>query len=120
MRHGDFGHRAADLHGLQVAQTPGDPPLQPLERGDRGIFGQRLGHAEPRVLMASCSDVSDCVDSAATPSKARVTSIRRVISRTGSTFELSTAPCTTPSRVKSRIGVAGLSGTTPELSARLS
>ncbi len=40
----------------------------------------------------------------------------RVISRTGSTFELSTAPWTTPSRVKSRIGRAGLSGTTPEFS----
>ena len=93
VRHRHLGDDAADARRLEIAQAPGDPPLQALERGNGLRAGCGIDHeADPSVLMASCSDPSDCEASAATPSKARVTSISRVISRTGSTFELSTAP----------------------------
>ena len=94
--HAIMGHRDLDdgtAHPRQwkIAQSPGDSLFEALKR--RESAGTSVGHAEdPRVLIASCSDDSDCEASAATPSNARVTSISRVISRTGSTFELSTAP----------------------------
>ena len=92
VRHRDLDDGAAHARRRQIPDSPCDPPLEALERRQRGV-GASVDHADdPRVLIASCSDVSDCEASAATPSKARVTSISLVISRTGSTLELSTAP----------------------------
>ena len=89
--HRDFDDAAAHLCEWKIPQSPRDLMLEALER--RKNVGASVGHADdPRALIASCSDASDCEVSAATPSKARVTSISLVISRTGSTFELSTAP----------------------------
>src|SRR5271166_4795506 len=93
VRHRHLGDDAAHARGLQIAQAPGNSSLEALERGNRRRVDSGIDHeADPSVLMASCSDPSDWEASAATPSNERVTSIRRVISRTGSTFELSTAP----------------------------
>ena len=87
----DFDDEAAHLRKRQSPQSSRDPLFEALKR--RQDVGASVGHADaPRALIASCSDVSDCEVSAATPSKARVTSISLVISRTGSTFEPSTAP----------------------------
>ena len=92
VRHRDLDNGAAHARRRQIPHSPCDPPLKALERRQRGV-GASVDHADDaRVLIASCSDVSDCEASAATPSKARVTSISLVISRTGSTLELSTAP----------------------------
>ncbi len=92
VRHRDLDDGAAQARRRQIPDSPCDPPLEAFELRQRGV-GASVGQADdPRVMIASCSDVSDCEASAATPSKARVTSISLVISRTGSTFELSTAP----------------------------
>ena len=91
VRHRDFDDRAAYARGRMRPQSLRDPLFEPLKR--REIVRASVGHAvAPKALIASCSDVSDCEVSAATPSKALVTSISLVISRTGSTFEPSTAP----------------------------
>src|SRR5579872_3793873 len=87
----DLDDAPARSRKRKVAQSARDPLFEPLER--RKKLGTSLAHADdPRALIASCSDDSDCEVSAATPSNARVTSISLVISRTGSTFEPSTAP----------------------------
>ncbi len=92
VRHRDLDDGAAHARRRQISHSPRNPPLEALE-GRQSSVGASLDQADdPRVLIASCSDASDCEASAATPSKARVTSISLVISRTGSTFELSTAP----------------------------
>jgi hypothetical protein len=91
VRHRNLDNEAAHLRKRQSPQSLRDPLFEPLEQW-RDVE-TRVRHADaPRALIASCSDVSDCAVSAATPSKARVTSIILVISRIGSTFELSTAP----------------------------
>ena len=91
VRRRDFHDGAAHARRRKRPQSLRDPVFEPLK--GRQNLGASVGHADaPRALIASCSDVSDCEVSAATPSKARVTSISLVISRTGSTFEFSTAP----------------------------
>ena len=92
VRHRDLDDGAAHARRRQIPDSPRDPALEALERRQRGVGASVDQADDPRVLIASCSDVSDCEASAATPSNARVTSISLVISRTGSTFELSTAP----------------------------
>ena len=92
VRHRNLDDGAAHARRRQIPHSPRDPPLEALERRLRGVGASVDQADDPRVLIASCSDASDCEASAATPSKLRVTSISLVISRTGSTFELSTAP----------------------------
>ena len=87
----DLDDGTAHTRGRKRLQSLRDPLFQTLKRRQNVRIGVRHADA-PRALIASCSDVSDCEVSAATPSKARVTSINLVISRTGSTFEFSTAP----------------------------
>ncbi len=91
MRRRDLDDGAAYARDRKSPQSLCNALFETFERRENA--GVSVGHADaPRALIASCSDVSDCEVSAATPSKARVTSISRVISRTGSTFEFSTAP----------------------------
>src|ERR1700722_7597937 len=89
--HRDLDNEAAHLRQWQSPQSSREPLFEALKR--RQNARASVAHADaPRALIASCNEDSDCEVSAATPSKARVTSISLVISRTGSTFELSTAP----------------------------